>query len=67
MKVTTEEGHTIQRKVELDVVTPEAIILGKEEYHIQQVNNFFRMIIEWINKETCLKPVFANSFSFPLF
>ena len=46
MKVTTEEGHTIQRKVELDVVTPEAIILGKEEYHIQQVNIFFSVIIE---------------------
>ena len=29
-------GHIKSRQVELVVVTPEALILGKEEYHIEQ-------------------------------
>ena len=29
-------GHIKSRHVELVVVTPEALILGKEEYHIEQ-------------------------------
>ena len=37
IKVTTDDGSVISRQVQLDVVTPEALILGKEEYHIQQV------------------------------
>ncbi|XP_023326142.1 zwei Ig domain protein zig-8 [Eurytemora carolleeae] len=35
-QVTTDDGSVISRQVQLDVVTPEALILGKEEYHIQQ-------------------------------
>ena len=37
-----EDGSRISRQVQVDVVVPEAIILGKEEYHIEQV--FFREI-----------------------
>jgi hypothetical protein len=34
--VTTAGGQVKYRQVQLEVVTPEALILGKEEYHIQQ-------------------------------
>ena len=49
---TDEEGEIIHRKVELDVVTPEAIILGKEEYHIQQVTKVFRSDV-FIPEDKC--------------
>ncbi len=35
-QVTTAGGQVKYRQVQLEVVTPEALILGKEEYHIQQ-------------------------------
>jgi hypothetical protein len=35
-QVTTTGGRVKYRQVQLEVVTPEALILGKEEYHIQQ-------------------------------
>jgi len=35
-QVNVVDGSMMSRKVQLEVVTPEAIILGKEEYHIQK-------------------------------
>ena len=35
--MTAAGGRVKYRQVQLEVITPEALILGKEEYHIQQV------------------------------
>jgi hypothetical protein len=40
-QVTTTGGRVKYRQVQLEVVTPEALILGKEEYHIQQGGSFY--------------------------
>ena len=62
IKVTTDDGSVISRQVQLDVVTPEALILGKEEYHIQQVPGVHLNIFKEILVKAVLKTKYMPTF-----